>query len=198
MPFNARRTPAGALERGARGRSAPGGSAAPRPRKRGNIEQAVLDWFTDEGLATDTYGAIEVWDITKVTDLHQLFFRSTTFNRDIDAWDTSAVTTMQGMFRAATEFDQDLSSWNTALVEDIQSMFRAAAKFDQDLGWCTPLIITSADAFTGTLCAEFSCGVQIIGCSDKPTGAPTVAPTAVPTAVPTAAPTAAPAVVPSA
>ena len=75
-----------------------------------------------------TYGPIEQWDTSQVTDMSYLFsdrarnwgdpYCSTydTFNGNIEGWDTSKVTTMQLMFRKASAFNRDLSGWNIAQV----------------------------------------------------------------------------------
>ena len=76
-----------------------------------------------------TYGPIEQWDTSQVTDMSWLFSRfdrnrnenpycSTyaTFNRNLTEWDVSRVTTMRCMFCSASAFNRDLSGWNIAQV----------------------------------------------------------------------------------
>ena len=46
--------------------------------------------------ATKTYGPIENWDVTEVTDISYLFQRKGTMNADLSSWDVSRVTNMQG------------------------------------------------------------------------------------------------------
>ena len=45
-------------------------------------------------LATKTYGPIENWDVSAVTDISFLFFNKKTMNADLSSWDVSGVTTM--------------------------------------------------------------------------------------------------------
>ena len=41
-----------------------------------------------------------------------MFNKATTFNQPLNSWDVSKVTDMHDMFMDAKAFDQDLSSWN--------------------------------------------------------------------------------------
>ena len=42
----------------------------------------------------ETYGPIEDWDMSQVTDLQYLFYRKETLNANLSNWDVSRVTTM--------------------------------------------------------------------------------------------------------
>ena len=46
-------------------------------------------------IATKTYGPIENWDMSLVTDISHLFHKKRTMNADLSSWDVSRVTTMQ-------------------------------------------------------------------------------------------------------
>ena len=46
-------------------------------------------------VATQTYGPIENWDVSDVTDLSFLFYNKATFNLDLSGWVVSSVTTME-------------------------------------------------------------------------------------------------------
>ena len=70
------------------------------------------------------------WDVSKVTDMSDLFKDRTTFNADISSWDTSAVTDMQSMFNGAAQFNGDISSWDTSAVTDMKLMFNGAVSFE--------------------------------------------------------------------
>jgi hypothetical protein len=63
----------------------------------------VGEWFSGKTDAEDKYGAIGVWDVSKITDMEALFKAKTTFDEDISDWDTSAVTTMEQMFQSARD-----------------------------------------------------------------------------------------------
>ena len=45
-----------------------------------------------------TNGGISEWDVSKVTDMRELFLRKSYFNENISSWDTSQVTDMNYMF----------------------------------------------------------------------------------------------------
>ena len=97
------------------------------------LDTAVAAWISNSATATTTYGEINTWDVSGVTDMTSVFSSKTTFNDDIGCWDVSDVTTMADMFNDATNFNQDIGSWNTASVADMDFMFRNAAAFNQDL-----------------------------------------------------------------
>ena len=42
------------------------------------------------------------WDVSKVTNMNDMFHEAAAFDGDIGAWDTSAVTSMEDVFRGAT------------------------------------------------------------------------------------------------
>ena len=46
-------------------------------------------------IATKTYGPIENWDMSLVTDISHLFHKKGTMNADLSSWDVSGVTTMK-------------------------------------------------------------------------------------------------------
>lgn len=108
-----------------------------------------------------TFGTINGWDTSLVTDMSWLFLAAMpSLGLDLRGWDTSNVVSMQGMFayskvnptigqwnvskvrrmdrmfQGAEKFNQPLNQWNTGKVEYMQYMFAATSKFDQPLnGW---------------------------------------------------------------
>ena len=55
------------------------------------------------------------------------------FNQDISGWDVSKVTDMSNMFSGAYQFNQDLSSWKVGAVTDMSNMFSGARALQKPL-----------------------------------------------------------------
>ena len=63
-----------------------------------DLRQAVDIWIFGGSLrdiVVATYGLIENWDITEVTDINFLFHLKKTYTADISKWDVSGITTMK-------------------------------------------------------------------------------------------------------
>ena len=85
-----------------------------------------------------SYGAMRIWDTSKVTKMLDAFKAHPTFNGEIGSWNTLQVTTMEGMFRDSIAFDQDIGQWDTGRVITMREMFRNASAFNQNIsGWNT-------------------------------------------------------------
>ncbi|MBI1658717.1 MAG: BspA family leucine-rich repeat surface protein, partial [Thaumarchaeota archaeon] len=81
-------------------------------------------------------GDISGWDVSSVVDMNHMFWEATAFNGDISGWDVSSVTDMWHMFEYATSFNQPLDSWNVSSVTNMHGMFWGATSFNQPLdGW---------------------------------------------------------------
>ena len=85
----------------------------------------TFNGFTGEVTATDVPTII-------YTSLNDCFANSTiqTFG-NLNDWDVSSVTDMENMFNTAIYFDQDISSWNTESVTNMSYMFYNAISFNQ-------------------------------------------------------------------
>ena len=84
------------------------------------------------------YNAIDIPNLSSVTDLSQMFRGCTNFNGDLSSWNTSTIIDMQSMFRDATSFNQNIESWNTSNVTNFDRMFNGATSFNMPLnGWNT-------------------------------------------------------------
>ena len=74
---------------------------------------------------------ISDWDVSRVTDMSELFREAEEFNADISKWNTAAVTRMDLMFFEASAFNGDLSSWDVMAVINNDGMWlRATAMTD--------------------------------------------------------------------
>ena len=71
-------------------------------------------------VATTTYGPIENWDMTEVTNMKYLFYQKGLFNSDLSSWDVSGVTTMKATFESASAFNSDLSKWAVSSVTNMK------------------------------------------------------------------------------
>ncbi|MGY8868165.1 MAG: BspA family leucine-rich repeat surface protein, partial [Methylophagaceae bacterium] len=76
---------------------------------------------------------ISFWDVSKVTNMAYMFSLSG-FNQDISSWDVSNVTDMAGTFYNTNSFNQDISSWDVSKVTNMAYMFWNAESFNQDIG----------------------------------------------------------------
>ena len=98
------------------------------------------------------YGPIESWDVSRVTNMQELFspyYRHyedisvyyadsirrglQKFEPDISGWDVSNVTNMKGMFDGAYLFNADISGWDVSNVTDMSFMFSQSEAFDADI-----------------------------------------------------------------
>ena len=90
---------------------------------KADLEIAVGEYDANPTNATATYGPIAGWDVSRITDMSQLFSYLNNFNVDISSWDVSRVTDMRNMFNYASAFNQPLS-FDTSSVTDMGFMFQ--------------------------------------------------------------------------
>jgi surface protein len=69
------------------------------------------------------FGIMPEWDVTKVTDMKNLFKGRKEMNADLSKWKTSSAVDMSGMFYDCTAFNADVSNWDVSSVRDMSSMF---------------------------------------------------------------------------
>ena len=108
---------------------------------------------------------IGAWDVSKVTNMDQMFvnasvfnnggssdinnwntsnvttfnsaFQNSAFNQNIGSWNVSSATIMSSMFYSNESFNQNISSWDVSSATNMNTMFYQAEGFNQDLsGWC--------------------------------------------------------------
>ena len=108
---------------------------------REGLVTAVYLWTGDETSALETYGDINTWDVSAITDFSYLFHGANYFNDDIGDWDVSNGRTFERMFYQAINFNQDISSWDVSKGNNFSCMFLAASldepiffnQFNQDI-----------------------------------------------------------------
>ena len=100
-------------------------------------KEELQEWLIEYHHKGDklTRGHPNGWDVTKVTDMEELFNKNElrTFNEDIRKWDVSSVTNVRNMFDGAAAFTQPIGDWNTSSVESMSGMFEEAAAFNQPI-----------------------------------------------------------------
>ena len=94
------------------------------------LQKAVNECLEESAIGNCTqnnHGAsIGEWDVSKMTDMSDMFKDKTAFNADISKWNVAQVTNMHGMFRNAKSFNCDLSDWHVGSVTDMSDMFNGA------------------------------------------------------------------------
>jgi len=94
---------------------------------------------------------LNLWDVSHVTDMSNMFYYATAFNQDISAWDVSAVTNMENMFKRTDAFNQNISTWDVGSVTNMEDMFRSAVAFNQPIGtWDVSSVTTMEGMFEST------------------------------------------------
>jgi len=122
-----------------------------QPETRDELKDAVDEWIDDSDSANSTYGTIDTWDTSLITDMEGMFRYSGSFNGDISDWDVSSVTDMSGMFNDAESFNQDISDWDVSSVTDMGGMFYDATLFNQDIsGWDVSNVTDMGGMFSST------------------------------------------------
>lgn len=124
-----------------------------------NMEYLAID-VPDLTLVTDmsemfedTYlfnGNIDNWDVSNVTLMNDTFRGARVFNQPLNSWDVSKVTNMSGMFYSAREFNQPLDTWVTSEVTNMASMFYDAELFNQPLDWDVSKVTSMSGMFSST------------------------------------------------
>jgi len=77
---------------------------------------------------------INNWDVSKVSDMTEMFYYADSFNQPLNNWNVSKVSTMVTMFDWAKAFNQSLNSWNVSNVSNMQGMFQTNTAFNGDIG----------------------------------------------------------------
>ena len=104
--------------------------------------------MSDNATALSTYGEINNWDVSLISDMSNLFSEKSNFNDDISNWDVSNVTDMNGMFFEASSFSGDLSSWDVSNVTSMSNLFMRANQFSADLStWDVSQVVAMSQMF---------------------------------------------------
>ena len=97
-----------------------------------------------------TMPATDAPDLTRVTDMSEMFSSATNFNQSINHWDVGHVTNMSFLFRNATNFNQPMSGWNVLSVINMSGMFYGASSFNRPIdAWDVSNVTDMASMFSG-------------------------------------------------
>ncbi len=95
-------------------------------------------------------GGVAHWDVSRATNMTDMFNGAINFNEDISGWNVSNVTHMDGMFNGASSFNQDLNTWNTTSIRFTRFMFNNATSFNGDIStWNVGTLVEMDAMFMG-------------------------------------------------
>jgi surface protein len=116
--------------------------------KNSNIKSLVKLYITDKNKLPYDLKNIPIgkWDVSKVTDMHNLFSGYKNFNQPLNDWNVSNVENMASMFAGCSSFNQPLNDWKVSKVEDMSSMFAGCSSFNQPLNKWN---VSGVDSFFG-------------------------------------------------
>ena len=96
------------------------------------VKYYCANWYSKMAIIRK-YGKINDWDVSKVTNMNDMFSGATSFNEPLNNWNVSNVTDMDRVFEDATSFNQPLNKWNVSKVRNMSYMFYNAESFNQPL-----------------------------------------------------------------
>ena len=99
------------------------------PKSKDELRDIILQRIKDEGNEVD----LNDIDVSKITDMSNLFGEFLDFNGDISNWDVSNVKDMYRMFLDCESFNQDISTWDVSNVTDMKEMFYKCTSFNKDI-----------------------------------------------------------------
>ena len=120
---------------------------------RSELDTAVDLWISNQNSAITTYGEINTWDVSKITNFSALFYNARGFNSDIGDWDVSNGTNFSYMFEGAHSFNQDIGDWDVGKESTYGTyfirMFSGASSFNQDIGDWDVSQVNASSGFDG-------------------------------------------------
>ena len=117
---------------------------------KAELQTAVDLWVSDNTAALATYGQINTWDVSAITNMASLFLAKNAFNSDISNWDVSSVTDMRNMFANTNTFNQPIGNWVVSSVTNMDSMFFGANAFNSNINdWDVSNVTNMGGMFAG-------------------------------------------------
>ncbi len=122
-----------------------GGGGRVQPSSKSQLLQLI-----SERLSKDMAADLNDVDISKVTDMSNLFVQFPTFSGDVSKWNVSHVTNMSGMFEGVTGFRGGISKWDVSKVTNMSNMFKGATSFNSDISkWDVSKVTNMSNIFKG-------------------------------------------------
>ena len=90
---------------------------------KAQLKNAVDLYIGNKIAAYNTYGKMRDWNVSKITDMSELFRMKQEFNEDITGWNVGNVTNMYRMFSQCNMFNQDINHWDVSKVTNMSYMF---------------------------------------------------------------------------
>ena len=99
------------------------------------IKTAVQLYKNNKNSAIATYGKMDTWDTSRVTNMSYLFSNFIFDNQNdiISNWDVSNVRDMGMMFASCANFNQPLNTWDVSQVRTMNMMFYGCIMFNQNI-----------------------------------------------------------------
>ncbi len=119
----------------------PGGGGRVQPSSKSQLLQLI-----SERLSKDKAADLNDVDISKVTDMSNLFVQFPTFSGNVSKWNVSHVTNMSGMFEGVTGFRGNISKWDVRKVTNMSNMFKGVTAFNSDISLWDVSNVTQIDS----------------------------------------------------
>ena len=98
------------------------------------IKTAITEYFNNKKDNIKIYGPIENWNTIEITNMTTLLKNKDLTDIDLSEWDVSNVTNMHDMFMESTNTNTiNISKWNVSNVTDMSRMFSYCDLTDIDL-----------------------------------------------------------------
>ena len=96
--------------------------------------------FTFERSSSPFNGDISKWDVSRVTNMEEMFYYASEFNGDLTKWDVSRVTTMRSMFYGARSFTQTLCerAWVQSTADKFEMFHGSPGSIGLSTDLCIP------------------------------------------------------------
>jgi surface protein len=123
----------------------------------GNIHNLVRNYINNRNRLPAWLQGISIgdWDVSRVTNMNNLFSRYANFDEPLTNWNVSRVTNMIDMFVGCTNFNQPLDNWNVSNVENMYGMFSGCTNFNEPLSnWDVSNVTNMMFMFLG--CTNFN------------------------------------------